>query len=61
MMTMHHKMAVDMAEIELKEGRDPKIQAMARRIIDSQKKEIAQFEAWMKDNKPATPASGHEH
>ena len=57
MMAMHHKMALDMAEIELKDGRDPKIQAMARKIIDSQKKEIAEFEAWKKEHKPA--ASGH--
>ena len=59
MMAMHHKMAVDMAEIELKDGHDSKIQAMARKIIDSQKKEIAEFEMWMKDHKPA--AAGHAH
>ena len=58
MMAMHHQMAIDMAQVELKEGRDPKIQDMARRIIDAQKKEIAAFEAWMKDHKPA---AGHAH
>lgn len=58
MMAMHHKMAIDMAQIELKEGRDSKMQDMARKIIDAQKKEIAEFEAWMKDHKPA---AGHVH
>lgn len=58
MMAMHHKMAIDMAQIELKEGRDSKMQAMARKIIDAQRKEIAECEAWMKDHKPA---AGHVH
>ena len=58
MMAMHHQMAIDMAQVELKEGRDPRIQDMARKIIDAQKKEIAEFEAWMKDHKPA---AGHAH
>ena len=59
MMVPHHKTAIEMAEIELKHGKDPKMQAMARKIIDAQKKEIAEFEAWMKDHKPA--AAGHAH
>lgn len=59
MMVPHHQTAIDMAEIVLKHGKDPKIQAMARKIIDAQKKEIAEFEAWMKTHKPA--AAGHSH
>ena len=59
MMTSHHKSGVEMAEIELKHGKDPKMKEMARKIIDAQKKEIAEFEAWMKTHKPA--AAGHAH
>jgi uncharacterized protein (DUF305 family) len=59
MMVPHHKTAIDMSEIVLKHGKDPKIQAMAPKIIDAQKKEIAEFEAWMKTHKPA--AAGHSH
>ena len=58
-MVSHHKNALDMSEIILKNGKDPKIQSMARKIIDAQKKEIAEFEAWMRDHKPA--AAGHAH
>ena len=59
MMVSHHKGAIVMSDIILKHGKDPKIQAMARKIIDAQKKEIAEFEAWMKAHKPA--AAGHAH
>ena len=58
MMSMHHKAAVEMAQIELKQGRDPKMQEMARNIIAAQEKEIAEFDAWMKDHPPAKP---HAH
>jgi uncharacterized protein (DUF305 family) len=47
-MTMipHHQGAVDMAEIELKYGKDPTLKKMARQIIAAQKKEIKEFEKW---------------
>lgn len=57
MMVMHHKMALDMAQIELKDGKDAKIRGMAQNIVDSQKKEIAEFEAWMKQHRAAGHAS----
>lgn len=47
MMRIHHQGAVDMAEMELKQGKDPKLQAMAKEIIEAQKKEIAQFDEWI--------------
>ena len=58
MMSMHHKSAIAMAEVELQHGKDPKLQAMARNIIDSQKKEIAEFEAWMQAKGHGAP--GHQ-
>lgn len=33
---------------------------MAHKIIDAQKKEIAEFEAWMKEHRRAA-GSGHAH
>ena len=60
MMVSHHKSALDMSEIVLKHGDDPKIKEMARKIIDAQRKEIAEFEAWMRTHKPAAPAP-HGH
>ena len=47
MMKMHHQGAIDMAQIELQSGKDPKMRAMAKRIIAAQKKEIKEFEQWL--------------
>jgi uncharacterized protein (DUF305 family) len=43
MMMPHHQGAIDMAEIELKYGKDPELRQMAEQIIESQKKEIEEM------------------
>jgi len=40
MMIPHHQGAVDMAELEIKYGKDPEVKAMAEKIVKDQKKEI---------------------
>ena len=47
MMKMHHQGAIDMAQMELKNGKDAKMRAMAKRIIDAQQKEIKEFDQWL--------------
>lgn len=49
-MIPHHQGAIDMAEVELKHGKDPALKKMARKIIADQKKEIAEMQAWLKKN-----------
>ncbi|MBN8568051.1 MAG: DUF305 domain-containing protein [Ignavibacteria bacterium] len=56
MMIEHHKGAIEMAEIELKSGKDEKLRAMANTIISKQKEEISKLEDFVKTNKPV--ASG---
>ena len=51
MMKMHHQGAIDMAEMELKNGKDAKMKAVAKRIIDAQKKEIKEFDQWLDKRK----------
>nr|WP_297352957.1 DUF305 domain-containing protein [uncultured Caldimonas sp.] len=51
MMRVHHQQAVDMAEVELKHGRSPELKAMARKIIEDQRKEIAQLDKWLQERK----------
>ena len=51
MMKMHHQGAVDMAEMELANGKSPVMKAMARKIIAAQKKEIAAFDRWLTTQK----------
>lgn len=46
MMRPHHQGAVTMARIELAKGGDPRVKALARRIIAAQTKEIARMKAW---------------
>ena len=50
MMREHHKGALTMAEMELKSGKDAGMREMARKIIAAQKKEIAQFDAYLAKN-----------
>jgi len=47
MMRVHHQGAIDMAEMELKNGKEPEMKKMAKGIIAAQKKEIAQFDKFL--------------
>lgn len=46
MMVAHHQGAVDMAKAEIEAGSDPKVKALAQRVITAQKREIAQMTSW---------------
>ena len=60
MMRHHHQSGIEMAQIELREGKDPQMKKQAQKIIDGQKKEIAEFDRWMQAKGAAQgrPASG---
>ncbi|MDB5360324.1 MAG: hypothetical protein JWO51_1621 [Rhodospirillales bacterium] len=47
-MIPHHQGAVDMAQVELKYGKDPQMKTLAKDIIAAQKKEIAFMQEWQK-------------
>jgi uncharacterized protein (DUF305 family) len=47
MMRHHHQMGVQMAEHEIKNGKDAKAREMAQKIADSQKQEIKEFDEWL--------------
>jgi len=50
MMRAHHQGAIGMAQVELRDGKDPQMKKMAKDIIDAQKKEIAQFDKFLAKN-----------
>lgn len=52
MMKVHHQGAIEMSEVELKDGDDAKMKEMARMIIDAQKAEIMQLDAFMAVHNP---------
>lgn len=45
-MIAHHQGAVDMAEVQLKYGKDPELRKMAQEIIKAQQEEIAFLKQW---------------
>ena len=49
-MIPHHQGAIDMAEVELKYGKDPQARAFAEAIINAQKAEIEQLHEWLKQH-----------
>jgi uncharacterized protein (DUF305 family) len=49
-MRVHHQGAVDMAEVVLQHGRDNEVKRLARKIVDDQKNEIAEIDAWLRKN-----------
>ena len=51
MMKIHHQGALEMAQMELAQGKSAEMKAMAKQIIASQKKEIAQFDNWLAKQK----------
>jgi uncharacterized protein (DUF305 family) len=50
MMRIHHQGAIDMAQTELRDGKDLQMKKMAKAIIAAQKKEIAQFDKFLAKN-----------
>ncbi|RYX97771.1 MAG: DUF305 domain-containing protein [Comamonadaceae bacterium] len=59
MMRVHHIGAIDMAEAQLRDGKNPQMRRMAQEIIAAQNKEIATFDKFLASRghpqqKPAT-------
>lgn len=62
-MIPHHVGAIDMAEIQLKYGRDPEMRDLARSILHAQHPEVEQMNRWLKKRgyDPAAPKPAETH
>ncbi len=47
MMKIHHQMAIDMAQAQIKNGKSPELKAMARKITEDSKKDIGELDKWL--------------
>ena len=45
-MIVHHRGAIAMSKTELQSGKDEQARSFAKKIIEDQEREIAEFEAW---------------
>lgn len=50
MMMPHHQGAIDMAEVELRYGKDPALRKLAEGIVAAQEREIAEMKGWRDRN-----------
>jgi uncharacterized protein (DUF305 family) len=46
MMSIHHQAAIEMAQTYVASGKDPKLKAMAEKMIADQKREISELKMW---------------
>lgn len=54
-MRRHHEMAVQMAQAQIKDGRDPEMTRLARDIVAAQQTEIGVLDRWLAAHELATP------
>ena len=55
MMTPHHEGAIAMSEVALERAEHPELSTLAQQIIDSQRAEIEQMQAWREEWYPDAP------
>lgn len=52
LMLPHHQAAIDMAKLQLLQGKDPQMRRLAQEIITDQQSEIELMRLWLKQHGP---------
>ena len=59
MMKHHHQSGIEMAQVQARNGKDPEMRQQAQKIIESQKKEMAELDRWLQSKgKSSSSSSG---
>jgi len=58
MMKHHHQSGIEMARVEVVEGKDPELKKQAQQILDGQKKEMAQLDRWLQSKGGSSSSAG---
>lgn len=51
MMRMHHQGGIDMTEVQIRDGKDPELKALAQKIRDGQRRELQELDDWLAKRK----------
>lgn len=57
MMKHHHQSGIEMARVQARIGKDPELRQQAQKIMESQKKEIAELDRWLQSKGKSSPSA----
>lgn len=57
MMKHHHQGGIEMAQVQARDGKDPEMRQQAQKIIEAQKKEIAELDRWLQTKGKSSPSA----
>jgi uncharacterized protein (DUF305 family) len=57
MMRHHHQSGIRMAEVQMRQGNSPEVKELARKIIEGQKKEVAEIDDLLGKHQPSAAGS----
>jgi len=57
MMKHHHQSGIEMARLQARNGKDPEMRQQAQKIMDSQKKEMAELDRWLQAKGKSSPSA----
>jgi uncharacterized protein (DUF305 family) len=52
-MKRHHEHGIEMAQIVLRDGKDPQVKQFAQKVVTQQQSEVAELEKWLQAHAPA--------